>query len=78
MPRYLVGVDLGTTNSALAYVDLGKKARGRPEVQTFLVPQLVAPGETSIADEHYGSARPDNICSPRSSAAARCRLRRCG
>jgi len=45
MPRYLVGIDLGTTNSALAYVDLGKKVRGRPEVQTFLVPQLVAPGE---------------------------------
>jgi hypothetical protein len=45
MARYLVGIDLGTTNSALAYVDLAKKARARPEVQTFLVPQLVAPGE---------------------------------
>jgi hypothetical protein len=47
MPRYLVGIDLGTTNSALAYVDLAKKARARPDVQTFLVPQLVAPGEVS-------------------------------
>src|SRR5436305_2437509 len=45
MARYLVGIDLGTTNCALAFVDLAKKARGRPEVQTFLVPQLVAPGE---------------------------------
>jgi molecular chaperone DnaK (HSP70) len=45
MARYLIGIDLGTTNSALAYVDLAKKARARPEVQTFLVPQLVAPGE---------------------------------
>src|SRR5262245_27478846 len=48
MARYLVGIDLGTTNSALAYVDLAKKARGgRPEVQTFAVPQLVAPGEVA-------------------------------
>src|SRR4051794_21730126 len=46
MARYLVGIDLGTTNSALAFVDTAKKARGgRPDVQTFPVPQLVAPGE---------------------------------
>jgi molecular chaperone DnaK (HSP70) len=46
MPRYLIGIDLGTTNSALAYVDLTKKPRdGRPELHTFEVPQLVAPGE---------------------------------
>src|SRR5262245_25731656 len=46
MPRYLIGIDLGTTNSALAYVDLERRpARGRPEVQAFAVPRLVAPGE---------------------------------
>jgi molecular chaperone DnaK (HSP70) len=46
MTRYLIGIDLGTTNSALAYVDLqGRHRGGRPEVQTFAVPQLVAPGE---------------------------------
>jgi hypothetical protein len=46
MARYLIGIDLGTTNSALAYVDLQKKLRsGRPEIQTFAIPQLVAPGE---------------------------------
>ena len=28
--RYLVGIDLGTTNSALAYIDLHRKG-GRPE-----------------------------------------------
>jgi len=45
-PRYLVGIELGTTNSALAFIDLSAKARGgRPELQTFAVPQLVAPGE---------------------------------
>src|SRR5438876_2845995 len=46
MSRFLVGIDLGTTNSALAYVDLKTKSKSaRPEIQTFAVPQLVAPGE---------------------------------
>jgi molecular chaperone DnaK (HSP70) len=44
--RYLIGIDLGTTNSALAYVDLQRRpGSGRIEVQTFAIPQLVAPGE---------------------------------
>jgi molecular chaperone DnaK (HSP70) len=48
MARYLIGIDLGTTNSALAYVDLQRKPRGeRPEIQTFAVSQLVAPGESA-------------------------------
>src|SRR5262245_909865 len=46
MARYLIGIDLGTTNSALAYVDLQRKGRdARPEVQTFSIPQLVTPAE---------------------------------
>ncbi len=46
MPRYLVGIDLGTTNSALAFVDSLTAGRsGRPPIQTFAVPQLVQPGE---------------------------------
>src|SRR2546430_2444562 len=46
MSRYLIGIDLGTTNSALAYVDLQRKPKaGRPEVETFAIPQLTAPGE---------------------------------
>jgi hypothetical protein len=46
MARYLIGIDLGTTNSALAFVDLHRKPRaGKPELQTFAIPQLVAPGE---------------------------------
>ncbi len=44
--RYLVGIDLGTTNSALAYVDLKKRPQdGRPEIRALPVPQLVAAGE---------------------------------
>jgi hypothetical protein len=46
MARYLIGIDLGTTNTALAYIDTQRKAKhGRPEIQTFAIPQLVAPGE---------------------------------
>src|SRR5260370_24114885 len=46
MARYLIGIDLGTTNSALGYVDLQRKPKaGRPEIQTFAIPQLVAPAE---------------------------------
>lgn len=43
MSRYLIGIDLGTTNSALAYVD--SRARGEPQVHAFAVQQLVGPGE---------------------------------
>ncbi|MEO2089997.1 MAG: Hsp70 family protein, partial [Gemmataceae bacterium] len=42
--RFVVGIDLGTTNSALAYVDTGA---GEPKVQTFAVPQVVNPGEVA-------------------------------
>jgi hypothetical protein len=44
-PRYLIGIDLGTTNNALASIDLQRKVRdGRPLIETFAVPQLTAPG----------------------------------
>ena len=46
MARYLIGIDLGTTNSALAYIDTQRRSkRAQPEIQTFAIPQLVAPGE---------------------------------
>src|SRR5437588_3785506 len=47
MANYLVGIDLGTTNSALAYVDVRetRKGGGQPEIHVFPVPQLVAAGE---------------------------------
>ncbi|HVK11107.1 MAG TPA: Hsp70 family protein [Gemmataceae bacterium] len=44
--RYLVGIDLGTTNSALAYIDLQNRPRvGNLGLKTFPVPQLIAPGQ---------------------------------
>ena len=43
--RYIVGIDLGTTNSAVSYVDLES---GRPrDIRIFPVPQLTAAGELS-------------------------------
>ena len=42
--RYLIGIDLGTTNSAVAYVDT---EAADPRVRVFEVPQLVAPGEVA-------------------------------
>ncbi len=43
MSRFVVGIDLGTTNCALGYVD--GEAPG--PVQTLAVPQLVGPGEVA-------------------------------
>src|SRR5271163_508222 len=45
--RYLVGVDLGTTNCAVSYVDTHGRDRPSAEIRNFEVPQLVAPGETA-------------------------------
>jgi len=42
--RYLIGIDLGTTNSAVAYVDT---RAADPRVRVFDVAQLVAPGEVA-------------------------------
>ena len=43
--RFVIGIDLGTTNSALAFVDTG--AGDNPAVQTFAIPQVVNPGEVA-------------------------------
>lgn len=40
--RFVVGIDLGTTNSAVCYVDTAESSW---RVRTFAVPQLVAPGQ---------------------------------
>ncbi len=55
--HYCVGIDLGTTNSAVAYVD--SKARSK-KVCDFMVPQIVGPGLTEARDTlpsfHYEAA----------------------
>jgi molecular chaperone DnaK (HSP70) len=41
-PRFVVGIDLGTTNCALAYVDTANETEQRPTL--MLVPQVIQPG----------------------------------
>src|SRR6266545_1797581 len=45
--RYVIGIDLGTTNSALAYAELQPDADllEPPPVALLAIPQLVNPGE---------------------------------
>ena len=56
--RYVVGIDLGTTNSAVAFVDTAAEPW---RVETFAVPQLVAPGvveaRETLPSFHYQAAR---------------------
>jgi molecular chaperone DnaK (HSP70) len=47
MSRYVVGIDLGTTNSALAYADLKEAVEGKPTpIHALKIPQIVAPNDT--------------------------------
>ena len=43
--RYLVGIDLGTTHTAVAYADLSKG--GRLSIQPFAIEQLIGPGSVA-------------------------------
>ncbi len=55
--RYVIGFDLGTTNSAVTFVDTHKE---RWRIETFPVPQLVAPSQIeareSLPSFHYQPA----------------------
>ena len=57
LSRFVVGLDLGTTNSAMAYVDTDEQPR---QIRTFPVPQVVAPGQIEARDTlpsfHYQAA----------------------
>lgn len=50
-PRYVIGIDLGTTNSSLAYAEISSAGDPfeLPEVALMSIPQLVNPGE--VRDE---------------------------
>lgn len=54
MPQYVIGIDLGTTNCALAYAAAGESAFADPfhlpEVSLLPVPQLANPGEVREED----------------------------
>ncbi len=51
MSRYVVGIDLGTTNSALAYADPSAIESDQPEAEPVIaslpIPQVVAPSEVA-------------------------------
>jgi molecular chaperone DnaK (HSP70) len=50
MSQYIIGIDLGTTNSALAYAPAATDSNELPEVKLFQVAQLVNAGETTELD----------------------------
>ena len=63
--RYIVGIDLGTTNSAVAYVDTlagdgSAESAAARRVRTFAISQLVAPGvveaRETLPSFHYQRA----------------------
>lgn len=48
--RYIVGIDLGTTNCVVAYVDTQAPDTDHPPIQLLSIPQLVAPGDVEGRD----------------------------
>jgi molecular chaperone DnaK (HSP70) len=50
LSRYIVGIDLGTTNCVVAYVDTQTPDTDNPPIQLFHVPQLVTPGNVEERD----------------------------
>ena len=45
--RFIIGIDLGTTNCAAAYVDLQEKKTAGKGLRIFKVPQLTGPGQVN-------------------------------
>jgi molecular chaperone DnaK (HSP70) len=43
-PKLIVGIDLGTTNSILAYTEAETEARDAPDIQILEIAQLIGPG----------------------------------
>ncbi len=44
-PKYIIGIDLGTTHCVIAYTERRVPEDGEPEIRVFPVPQIVSPGE---------------------------------
>ncbi len=48
--KYIIGIDLGTTNSAVTYIDIElNREKSRPVIRHFEIPQITGSGETSKA-----------------------------
>ena len=48
--RYIVGIDLGTTNCVVAYVDTQAAETENLPIQLFTIPQLITPGNVEERD----------------------------
>jgi len=48
--RFIVGIDLGTTNSAVTYVDTEDTSGTGREIRVFGIPQVVSPGTVETRD----------------------------
>ena len=44
-PKYIVGIDLGTTHTVLAYTAADLADDEQPEIRLFDIPQIVSAGE---------------------------------
>ena len=58
-PRFVIGIDLGTTNSAVSYVDTNIE---RWKIETFTIAQVVAAGQVEKLEtlpSFYYEAMPD-------------------
>ena len=47
--RYIVGIDLGTTNCAVGYIDLYDASPGSIQIKSFDIPQLVGMGRLGMS-----------------------------
>jgi len=74
-PPFLIGVDLGTTNSAVAAVDTQRR---NPRVEVFRIPQLTAPGVVEPRGHadwvaHQRTNWPNADSNPAACASSSCR-----
>ena len=62
-PRYVVGIDLGTTNSAMCFVDTDV---ARWTISTFMIAQVVAEGQVerleTLPSFHYEALPAASLC----------------
>ena len=71
---FLIGIDLGTTNSAVAAVDTRRRD---PRVEVFRIPQLTAPGVVEprpVLPSFLYFPEPDEIAARRHRAAVGARI----
>lgn len=44
-PKYIIGIDLGTTHCVMAYTEKLREENGEPVINIFSIPQVIAPTE---------------------------------